>query len=67
MGFFRFTQYSGFVSDSWRVRPDLSLEVGLRYEYQQPMYAQGNNLVIRGQVSFETLAKVLQNLPISKN
>ena len=45
MGFFRFTQYSAFASDNWRVRPDLSLELGVRYEYQQPMYAQGNNIV----------------------
>jgi hypothetical protein len=45
IGFFRFTQYSAFVSDNWRARPDLSLELGLRYEYQQPMYAQGNNIV----------------------
>jgi hypothetical protein len=45
VGFFRFTAYQGFVSDTWRVRPNLSLELGLRYEYVQPTYAQGNNLV----------------------
>ena len=45
VGFFRFTAYQGFVSDSWRVKPNLSLELGLRYEYVQPTYAQGNNLV----------------------
>ena len=36
IGFFRFTQYGAFVSDNWRVRPNLSLELGLRYEFQQP-------------------------------
>jgi hypothetical protein len=45
VGYFRFTQYSAFASDNWRVRRDLSLEVGVRYEFQEPIYAQGNNLV----------------------
>lgn len=45
VGFFRFTAYQGFVSDTWRVRPNLSVEAGLRYEYQQPTYTQGNNIV----------------------
>jgi hypothetical protein len=45
VGFFRFTAYQAFVSDTWRLRPNLSIELGVRYEYQQPTYAQGNNLV----------------------
>jgi hypothetical protein len=45
VGFFRFTAYQAFVSDTWRVRSNLSLEFGVRYEYVQPTYAQGNNLV----------------------
>jgi hypothetical protein len=45
VGFFRFTTYQGFVSDTYRVRSNLSLELGLRYEYSTPTYAQGNNLV----------------------
>jgi len=44
LGFFRFTQYSGYVSDTWRARKDLSLEIGLRYEYSMPIYTQGNNI-----------------------
>jgi len=44
VGFFRFTQYGAFVSDNWRVNPHLSLEIGLRYEYQQPIYTQANNI-----------------------
>ena len=44
IGFFRFTQYSGFASDTWRVNPNLSLELGVRYEYQEPTYTQGNNI-----------------------
>jgi hypothetical protein len=45
VGFFRFTTYQGFVSDTWRARDDLSIEAGIRYEYTTPTYAQGNNLV----------------------
>ena len=45
VGFFRFTTYQGFVSDTWRVRNNLSLEVGLRYEYTNPTYTQQNNVV----------------------
>jgi hypothetical protein len=44
LGFFRFTKYGAYVSDTWRARKDLSLEIGLRYEYQEPIYAQGNNI-----------------------
>ncbi|MGH9881145.1 MAG: carboxypeptidase regulatory-like domain-containing protein, partial [Pyrinomonadaceae bacterium] len=44
LGFFRFTQYGAYLSDSWRVRRDLSLEIGLRYELGSPIYTQGNNI-----------------------
>jgi hypothetical protein len=29
----RFTEYHAFVNDNWRVRPRLTLDLGLRYEY----------------------------------
>jgi hypothetical protein len=45
VGFFRFTTYQAFVSDTWRVRDNLSIEAGVRYEYTTPTYTQGNNLV----------------------
>ncbi|HEY0099409.1 MAG TPA: carboxypeptidase-like regulatory domain-containing protein [Pyrinomonadaceae bacterium] len=32
----RYYQYNFFVSDEWRVRPNLSLSYGLRYEYNTP-------------------------------
>jgi carboxypeptidase family protein len=44
IGFFRFTQYSAYASDNWRVRPNLSLELGVRYELASPIYTQGNNI-----------------------
>ena len=45
IGHFRFNQYEAFVSDNWRVRPNLSLELGLRYQFAPPIYTQGNNIV----------------------
>ena len=44
MGFFRFTQTEAFVSDSWKVMPRLSLELGVRYQFGTPIYTQANNL-----------------------
>jgi hypothetical protein len=43
-GFFRFSQIEGFVSDNWRVSQKLSLDLGLRYCWQQPMFTQANNI-----------------------
>ena len=44
MGFFRFTQTEAFVADSWKVNRQLSLELGVRYQFGQPIYTQANNL-----------------------
>lgn len=44
MGFFRFTQSEAFVADSWKVGRKLSLELGLRWQFGQPIYTQANNL-----------------------
>ena len=44
LGFFRFTQTEAFVADSWRVNRKLSLELGMRYQFGQPIYTQANNL-----------------------
>ncbi len=44
LGFFRYTQYGAFVSDTWRTSTKLSLEIGLRYELGSPTYSQQNNL-----------------------
>ena len=43
LGFFRFTQYEAFVSDTWRVgEPEPRDRRALRV--RQPIYTQGNNI-----------------------
>ena len=44
VGFYRFSQYEGYVQDSWRIASRLSIEVGLRYSHYIPTYTQGNSI-----------------------
>jgi len=34
---FNFKQYGAYFSDSWRARPTLTLNLGVRYDYQTPL------------------------------
>ena len=43
LGDFRFHQLEAFVSDTWRVSDRLSVEAGIRYAWQMPAIAAGNN------------------------
>jgi hypothetical protein len=43
IGFFRFNQVEAYVTDSWKVTRNLSLELGARYYYFLPTYTQANN------------------------
>ena len=36
----RLREWDFFVQDSWKVKPNLSLNAGLRYAYQLPIYSQ---------------------------
>jgi hypothetical protein len=42
-GYFRFWQLEAFVTDAWRIRRNLSIEVGLRYQMHIPTMTLGNN------------------------
>ncbi len=43
IGYFRYHQFEGFISDAWRVNSRLSIEAGLRYAWQMPTVTLGNN------------------------
>jgi hypothetical protein len=36
--------FEAFIQDSWRVMPKLTIELGLRYSYFQPWYAEWNDI-----------------------
>jgi hypothetical protein len=43
MGYFRYYQLGAYVSDDWRLKDGLSIEAGVRYAWQMPTIALGNN------------------------
>ena len=44
IGFFRFSQFEAYATDSWKVNRQLSVEFGLRYQHGWPTYTQANNI-----------------------
>ena len=46
----RFDDYSGYLQDSWKVKPRLTLYLGVRYEYYSPVKEQ-NGLVLLPQLA----------------
>ncbi len=43
--YLRNKSFNLFVQDNWRARPNLTLSIGLRYEYIQPFYEKYNRMV----------------------
>jgi hypothetical protein len=44
IGFFRFSQFEAYATDSWKVNRQLSVEFGLRFQHGWPTYTQANNI-----------------------
>jgi hypothetical protein len=42
---FRSGYYALYVQDSWKVRPTVTINYGLRWEYDQPFYDKNDNIV----------------------
>lgn len=61
VGFFRFTQPEAFVQDSWKVNSKLSLEIGVRYQYLEPMYTVANNMASFDQNRYDPAQAVRVN------
>jgi carboxypeptidase family protein len=61
VGFFRFTQVGGFVDDTWRVRRNLSIDAGIRYELASPTYTQQNNIVNFDPALYDAAAAAVLN------
>lgn len=43
---FNLEQYSGYVSDSWRIRPNVTINLGLRYDFVTPL-REANNFALQ--------------------
>jgi hypothetical protein len=62
--YFRTTSYDAFVTDDWRIRPDLTVNIGMRWEYNAPiteLYGRLVNLDISK--DFDAVAPVVARDP----
>lgn len=40
----RYTQLEAYVTDNWKILPNLSIEAGIRFAYSMPPYSASNNV-----------------------
>jgi hypothetical protein len=58
------TDYAGFAQDNWKIRPRLTLELGVRYDYEKLPMVSSNLTTATG---FFTPYAALNNHPSDKN
>ena len=63
--YFRQTVYDAFVSDDWRIRPELTVNAGLRWDYGSPLTELKDRLVnLDVAPDFSAVAPVLASNPV---
>jgi hypothetical protein len=63
--YFRQTVYDAFVTDDWRIRPDLTINFGMRWEYGAPITELFGRLVnLDVAPGFTAVAAVLGSKPV---
>ena len=60
MGFFRFNQTEAYGTDTWKIRHNLSLEIGAHFYHFGPTYTQANNMA-----NFDRVFTILRRQSLS--
>jgi hypothetical protein len=60
---FRATSQAYYINDSWKVRPNLTIEAGLRYEFTPPWADRGDSLINASVPYIDTTA----NAPLNRH
>ena len=66
--YFRSWNLNGFVQDDWRIRPNLSLNLGIRYEYFSPyteLFGRMANLDLNGPITAAAVVTAGKSGPFS--